>query len=263
MHTRSKRGEPLISLNPEIEKFARQNHKAFLEKNATMDPTSSGFAGTSEVQTTADNLDFFVNTSPQSSPPASPRNPAGFQNFHNPFFRQNQTTPQLNLPPLYQLFQNTSTAPETTFQNQTYGMQGVGQSIPVLQPRQHPPPVTQNPPLTRPQNQPFRNQNQFCQPKVQPQPQPNIIRPHPIRPQPVLQPRQQAPPFNNYISHDNPLYQGETIADFLTPEISEYDSIQVPGITANRYEINPTVINMVSNNQFGGGPTKDPVAHIT
>ncbi|CAH9128911.1 unnamed protein product [Cuscuta epithymum] len=97
-----------------------------------MESTSSGTAGTSEVQTTSGNLDFYVNTSPQSSPDNSPRIYSGFQNFCTPFFPQNQSTPQLNLPPLYQLSQNTSTAPETTFQNQTYGMQSIGQSNPVL-----------------------------------------------------------------------------------------------------------------------------------
>ncbi|CAH9140245.1 unnamed protein product [Cuscuta epithymum] len=261
MHTRSKKGESLVPLNPEIEKLAKQNRKAFREQKATMDqPSASGTAGTSEVQTTSGNLDFYINTSPQSSQENSPRAYPGYQNLRTPFFPQNQSTPQLNLPPLYQLFQNTSIAPETTFQNQTFGMQGLGQNNPVFQPRQNQPPVTQNPPPTQPQNQPFQPQyHQFHQT----QPQPNIIRPQPIRPQPVHQPRYQAPPYHNYVPHDNPLYQGESIAHFLAPEITEYDSIQVPGITAPRYEIKPAVINMVLNNQFGGSPTEDPVAHIT
>ncbi|CAH9114515.1 unnamed protein product [Cuscuta epithymum] len=261
MHTRSKKGESLVPLNPEIEKLAKQNRKALREQKATMDqPSASGIAGTSEVQTTSGNLDFYVHTSPQSSQENSPRAYLGYQNLRTPFFHQNQSTPQLNLPPLYQLFQNTSIAPETTFQNQTFGMQGLGQNNPVFQPRQNQPLVTQNPPPTQPQNQPFQPKYQQFH---QTQPQPNIIRPQPIRPQPVHQPRYQAPPYHNYVPHDNPLYQGESIADFLAPEITEYDSIQVPGITAPRYEIKPAVINMVLNNQFGGSPTEDPVAHIT
>ena len=54
-----------------------------------------------------------------------------------------------------------------------------------------------------------------------------------------------------------------TLGDFAMPNITDNNgSIVAPTIANNNFEIKPSVIQMVQNNQFGGLLGEDPYAHI-
>ncbi|XP_031120813.1 uncharacterized protein LOC116024050 [Ipomoea triloba] len=53
------------------------------------------------------------------------------------------------------------------------------------------------------------------------------------------------------------------MSDYIAPELEERDSINIPGVEANNFEIKPAIIQMVASDQFGGSPMEDPNAHIT
>ena len=54
-----------------------------------------------------------------------------------------------------------------------------------------------------------------------------------------------------------------TLGDFIMPDISgSFGGIMALTITNNNFEIKPSIIQMVQNNQFGGLQGEDPYAHI-
>ena len=54
-----------------------------------------------------------------------------------------------------------------------------------------------------------------------------------------------------------------TLGDFAMPDISgSFGGIVAPAIANNNFEIKPSIIQMVQNNQFGGLQGEDPYAHI-
>ena len=54
-----------------------------------------------------------------------------------------------------------------------------------------------------------------------------------------------------------------TLGDFAMPDISgSFGGIVAPTISNNNFEIKPSIIQMVQNNQFGGLQGEDPYAHI-
>ena len=54
-----------------------------------------------------------------------------------------------------------------------------------------------------------------------------------------------------------------TLGDFAMPDIaSNFGGIVAPAIANNNFEIKPSIIQMVQNNQFGGLQGEDPYAHI-
>ena len=54
-----------------------------------------------------------------------------------------------------------------------------------------------------------------------------------------------------------------TLGDFAMPDISgTFGGIVAPTIANNNFEIKPSIIQMVQNNQFGGLQGEDPYAHI-
>ena len=54
-----------------------------------------------------------------------------------------------------------------------------------------------------------------------------------------------------------------TLGDFVMPDIScSFGGIMAPTIANNNFEIKPSIIQMVQNNQFGGLQGEDPYAHI-
>ena len=54
-----------------------------------------------------------------------------------------------------------------------------------------------------------------------------------------------------------------TLVDFAMPDISSnFGGIVAPTIANNNFEIKPSIIQMVQNNQFGGLQGEDPYAHI-
>ena len=54
-----------------------------------------------------------------------------------------------------------------------------------------------------------------------------------------------------------------TLGDFAMPDISSsFGGIVPPAIANNNFEIKPSIIQMVQNNQFGGLQGEDPYAHI-
>ena len=54
-----------------------------------------------------------------------------------------------------------------------------------------------------------------------------------------------------------------TLGDFAMPNISgSFSGIVAPTIANNNFEIKPSIIQMVQNNQFGGLQGEDPYAHI-
>ena len=53
------------------------------------------------------------------------------------------------------------------------------------------------------------------------------------------------------------------LGDFAMPDISgSFGGIVAPTIANNNFEIKPSIIQMVQNNQFGGLQGEDPYAHI-
>ena len=54
-----------------------------------------------------------------------------------------------------------------------------------------------------------------------------------------------------------------TFGDFAKPDVSSsFGGIVAPAIANNNFEIKPSIIQMVQNNQFGGLQGEDPYAHI-
>ncbi|XP_031096986.1 uncharacterized protein LOC116001238 [Ipomoea triloba] len=53
------------------------------------------------------------------------------------------------------------------------------------------------------------------------------------------------------------------MSNYIAPDLEERDSINIPGVEANNFEIKPAIIQMVASDQFGGSPMEDPNAHIT
>ena len=54
-----------------------------------------------------------------------------------------------------------------------------------------------------------------------------------------------------------------TLGDFVMPDIQgTFGGIVAPTIANNNFEIKPSIIQMVQNNQFGGLQGEDPYAHI-
>ena len=55
----------------------------------------------------------------------------------------------------------------------------------------------------------------------------------------------------------------DTMEDFWRPVIQEeYSVVRQPAIEANNFELKPTLITMVQQNQFTGHPTEDPNEHM-
>ena len=55
----------------------------------------------------------------------------------------------------------------------------------------------------------------------------------------------------------------DTMEDFWRPVIQEeYSVVRQPAIEANNFELKPTLITMVQQNQFTGHPTEDPKEHM-
>ena len=77
-------------------------------------------------------------------------------------------------------------------------------------------------------------------------------------------PREQRQRREN-LQNSNNMAQPErkTLGDFAMPDISgSFGGIMAPAITNNNFEIKPSIIQMVQNNQFGGLQGEDPYAHI-
>ena len=70
--------------------------------------------------------------------------------------------------------------------------------------------------------------------------------------------RENQPNLNNMAQPEK-----RTLGDFAMPDISDsFGGIVAPAIANNNFEIKPSIIQMVQNNQFGGLQGKDPYAHI-
>lgn len=55
-----------------------------------------------------------------------------------------------------------------------------------------------------------------------------------------------------------------TLGDYAFPNIDGCAmSIVWPAIQANNFEVKPTLLHLVQQEQFGGGPLEDPNSHIT
>ena len=55
----------------------------------------------------------------------------------------------------------------------------------------------------------------------------------------------------------------DTMEDFWRPIIQdEYSAIRQPTVDANNFELKPTLITMVQQQQFTGHPTEDPNEHL-
>ena len=55
----------------------------------------------------------------------------------------------------------------------------------------------------------------------------------------------------------------QTLGNFAMPDITgNFRGIVAPSIANNNFEIKPSIIHMVQNNQFGGLQGEDPYAHI-
>ena len=55
----------------------------------------------------------------------------------------------------------------------------------------------------------------------------------------------------------------DTMEDFRRPVIqAEYSAVRQPAVEANNFELKPTLITMVQQNQFTGHPTEDPNEHL-
>ena len=70
--------------------------------------------------------------------------------------------------------------------------------------------------------------------------------------------RENLPNLNNMAQSER-----RTLGDFAMPNISSnFDGIVAPTIANNNFEIKPSIIQVVQNNQFGGLQGEDPYAHI-
>ena len=57
--------------------------------------------------------------------------------------------------------------------------------------------------------------------------------------------------------------QRRTLAEFALPDVSDNSGgIVAPNVETQNFEIKPSIIHMVQNNQYGGLPGEDPYAHI-
>ncbi|XP_019173556.1 PREDICTED: uncharacterized protein LOC109183631 [Ipomoea nil] len=54
-----------------------------------------------------------------------------------------------------------------------------------------------------------------------------------------------------------------SMSDYIAPDVEEHDSINIPGVEVNNFEIKLTILHMITTDQFGGSPTEDPNSHIT
>ena len=73
----------------------------------------------------------------------------------------------------------------------------------------------------------------------------------------------QPPPFNQH-PNNGPNNQYMSVNQWSVPQlVNDYACIAIPDEFANRIPQKPSVINMVQHNQFGGGKTEDPNAHLT
>ena len=54
-----------------------------------------------------------------------------------------------------------------------------------------------------------------------------------------------------------------TLMEYATPSTDEpHDIIVYPTVEGNNFEIKPSLLNLVQQNQFSGSPTEDPNLHI-
>ena len=62
---------------------------------------------------------------------------------------------------------------------------------------------------------------------------------------------------------DRPQQRQRTMEDFWRPIIKEgYSAVRQPPIEANNFELKPTLITMVQQNQVTGHPSEDPNEHL-
>ena len=58
-------------------------------------------------------------------------------------------------------------------------------------------------------------------------------------------------------------HQQRAIQDYIWPVVNDnYSGIARQTIGANNFELKPTLISMVQQNQFGGSPLEDPNVHL-
>ena len=70
--------------------------------------------------------------------------------------------------------------------------------------------------------------------------------------------RENQPNLNNMAQLER-----RALGNFAMPDISgSFGGIVAPAIANNNFEIKPSIIRMVQNNQFGGLQGEDPYAHI-
>ena len=68
---------------------------------------------------------------------------------------------------------------------------------------------------------------------------------------------------NRFNSNNMAQPERRTLGDFAMPDVSgSFGGIVAPTIANNNFEIKPSIIHMVQNNQFGGLQGEDPYAHI-
>ncbi|XP_024017966.1 uncharacterized protein LOC112090583, partial [Morus notabilis] len=61
----------------------------------------------------------------------------------------------------------------------------------------------------------------------------------------------------------NQLYQQRALRDYFKLVVNEnYSGIQRQQVNANNFELKPTLVNMVQQNQYGGLPHEDPNIHL-
>ncbi|XP_074329204.1 uncharacterized protein LOC141666867 isoform X2 [Apium graveolens] len=67
-----------------------------------------------------------------------------------------------------------------------------------------------------------------------------------------------------FVTMGDPAARMKALMDFSQPKINDIQSsIARPAITANTFEIKPSIIQWMQNSiQFGGSPTEDPNMHI-
>ncbi|CAM8943835.1 unnamed protein product [Rhodiola kirilowii] len=76
------------------------------------------------------------------------------------------------------------------------------------------------------------------------------------------QPRKRRPPPMAQLPHDEEPNGDKPLKDYSTPSLIGFQSvIAPPGVNAPQFELNPALINMVSNNAFTG--IGNPNAHLT
>jgi len=64
--------------------------------------------------------------------------------------------------------------------------------------------------------------------------------------------------------NNNVMAKEHTLKEYATPSTKEPHAIIVyPTVEGNNFEIKPTLLNLVQQNQFFGSPTEDPNLHIS